>query len=245
MKNLTKLLSILIFLSSWRIAVASKAPTLERKFSNQSEASFIITGGNSDLETYNLKSNSSYTFTKNIVQLGGHYSFGKADNIENLKNWDINSSYQRVLSTKFNALFAEKVESNKFSGIKQRYNTDLGAKYKWITKDDLKAFFELAYRYTIDNKIDGTQAKEHKGRVFFQREQKVNKNLSTKIWVEYLHNFSDSDDYQVNFSPSLSVFISDMFSLKFSYEGSYDEKPSKSGSKKYDFIQSTALIANF
>lgn len=58
-------------------------------FSNESELTIIRNGGNTEQETWNTKTLNSYNHNKNTYKLGGHYSYGKADEELNTRNWDL------------------------------------------------------------------------------------------------------------------------------------------------------------
>jgi len=217
-----------------------------KKFSHESELSVVTAGGNSKLETYNAKTSNTYKLnTANLLAFGGHYTLGSASEVISTRNWDANLRFEHVLNEKFNVYLGEIVEGDKFSGFTERYNSDFGFKYKLIATDKLNLFTELGYRYTIQKAVDGSEQKDHKARLYAEGNKVFSESFNGKLWVEYLPNFSDSDDWSLTFEPSLAFTMSSNFSLKFAYKGIYDQKPAVSGNKKFDFLYTTALIAKF
>ena len=72
------------------------------------------------------------------------------------------------------------------------------------------------------------------------------KSFSLGAWVEYTPSVTDfANDQRINYSPYLTSVLTDMFSLKVSYEGRYRFKPAAPGNKLTDFTFTTALLAKF
>ena len=206
----------------------------ENKYSNESEASTLVNGGNTKLKTYNAKTLNKYKFSKNILKLGGHYTYGETEETESINNWDLNFRYERELSEKLDAFLGETLEGNKFAGFDYRYSLDLGMSYNFIKTEKMKLKTELGYRYTIEKKVDiDGKEKDHKGRFFFKAESKHFKSFTPKFWFEYIRNIEESEDYQVSFEPSITVILTSIFSLKTAYKGVYDNTPAKEGNSKY------------
>ncbi len=226
---------------------------------NESELSIIQTTGNTEVSTYNAKTKTTLEFEKYITTLGGHYflSFyqdedenGDNVNIESAKNWDYYAKLERTLTKKVNGFVQVQIEGDKFSGYTQRNNHDFGGKFKFIQTKKKSFFSELGLRYTVEYKDDVDQdedgiKKSNKGRVYFEFSESLNETLSYKLWLEYLPNFTEGDDYMINYEPSLSVLLSNTFSLKLSYNSAYDNVPADSENEKHDIKYTTSLIARY
>lgn len=224
------------------------------KFENQTELSMIQTGGNTKLETYNLSTLSKYSFTKSEFLFGGHYTLGTSeeenDIVEKSRNWDISAKYLRNLIKKLSYYTGVKFEGDTFAGYKQRDNYDLGLNYS-LYKTDKKSFSaEIGYRYTLERSVTRNSEGEdefefQKGRVQLSYSNKIKDYLRFDTTLEYLPNFTESEDYQVNFSPSLAVIINDVFSYKTSYIVNYDNEPNIEGNEYTDYKLTTSIIAKF
>lgn len=231
----------------------------ESKLSNESQLSIIQTGGNSAIETYNFQTKTDFVKNKNEYEIGGHYVLGTSENAEgdteeSARNWDYYGKYTRDLSNKLGVFLKYQVEGNEFSGIIQRNNSDAGLKYTFIKTDKKSFYSELGLRQTEETRLlkdeDGEDKFSfNKGRVYSEISQKLSSTLSYKFWAEYLPNFTESEDYLINFEPSVSVVLSDNLSFKVSYRGAYDNQPSinEDGSrqKHLDYTTATSLIAKF
>ncbi|MBT5094379.1 MAG: DUF481 domain-containing protein [Halobacteriovoraceae bacterium] len=219
-------------------------PSLQAKFNNESELTTIINGGNTEQETWNSKTLNTYLKNKNTYKLGGHYSYGKADDELNARNWDLNTRYERTLSEKWSAFSAIQREEDFFASLEYRWNYDLGGIYKFKLEKKQNLHFEAGYRRTLESDLEGRKTNGSKLRLYTEYSRQHNESLFYKLWVEALPNVSESDDWQVNFEPSLNLIMSKVFSLKLAYLHRYDNQPTPD-SKKSDYQYTTSLIAKF
>ena len=247
-----KIVFLLLFTSSAYAAIT-----------NESEVLLLQTGGNSVVETYNAKTIFSLKKDKRSYTFSGHYTLGVSEQtdangdtekIESARNWDALVRYEQELNAKLSGFTALQYEGDEFAGYKQRQNTDLGLKYILTKTDKINSFVEFGARYTMEKSTtrdeDGDDQLDYtKARFYYEFSNKVSKTLSYKFWTEYIPNFTDNEDYLLNFEPSLSYVLSDTFSLKTAYKGIYDNQPAVSDSGErdeyLDFIFTTSLIAKF
>ena len=215
------------------------------QYSNESEVSSVVTGGNSKVETYLVKTLNKYVSGKNTHQLSGHYTYGEARNEVSAREWTANYKFDHVWSDHFGYYLGEVIEGYRFQGIKARYNSDAGLKY-YFKKSELRNFFaEVGYRYTIEDRYYSETGYENKGRVFIEWNDKPNQNFSYRLWAEYIPNFTDTSDYLFIHEASVTSILTSMFSLKLAWKGIYDDKPIIAGNKNYDFTYTTSIVARF
>jgi putative salt-induced outer membrane protein len=216
------------------------------EFKSSSEASSIITGGNTELKTYLVKTENKWTKEKNIFSINGNYTYGESSNVTSAERWAIGIRYDRVLSKQIDAFIGELVESNRFAGFSRRYNTDAGLKAKLLKNEKTEAFVEAGFRYTVEKKKDPNikDDKDSKGRGYFEIKRVINESVNGRFWIEYVPNFTTSKDYLINLEPSLSVAMNNVFSLKFAFLWNYDNLPAP-GNGKHDYAYTTGVIANF
>jgi putative salt-induced outer membrane protein len=236
----------IILLKSLLIALFAFSPAAKAQFKSEESLAINLTGGNADLKTYNLSSKNSYTFDPHKFTLNGLYLYGESNSVRSAENWSFGLRYDYSFTAKISLYFGELVESDRFAGVSRRYNSDLGGVYSFI-KEDTKTFFtEVGLRYTIEKPSDDTQAdrKDFKGRIYFEGTNRFREGLTGKFWIEYLPNFTVSEDYLVNFEPSLTFTLSESFSLKSSYLWKYDNLPIPEN-RKHDYQYQLTLIAQF
>lgn len=218
--------------------------SLKAQFSHESEASMVVSGGNSSLEVYNVKTQNSYELNKNIFKLSGHYTYGTSNDVESARNWDGALRYDRELRKRLSAYVGQQIEGDSFNGIDYRYNSDIGAKY-FIIKDDKTTFStEAGYRYTIEKPIGAPKENDSKARVYVDAKRKHSESLKMKAFAEYIPNFTRTDDWLFNAGPSLDFILNSTFSLSLSYLIRYDHQP-VAGNGTTDYQYTTGLIAKF
>lgn len=219
----------------------------ESFFSHESQLSILNTGGNTEIQTYNLEVKNTYEKDKNKYHASGHYTYGKSQDIESARNWSALVRYDRMTSRKLSVFLSEEIEADKFQGLDRRSNTDLGLSYKLYQTEQSSLVVEAGYRYTYERSTDITVGSENfqKGRLFAEYAKSFREGLSARIWTELIPNFTDSEDYILRFQPSLRVSLTNVFSLSLSYRGVYDNQPSAPGRKKYDYTYTTSIIAKF
>ena len=233
MKTILCLALLLLPLLSWA------------QFKNESEISTVATGGNSEVETYLGKTTNDYAWGMNAIKFGGHYTYGESNGGVSARDWDVNTKYDRFLSSNFALTFGQLTEGYKFQGIKARYNEDAGVKYFWI-KSDMKNFFsEIGYRYTIEDRYFEENQYSNKGRVFSEYNHKYSETFQYRLWAEFVPNFSQSKDYLFIYEASITSILTSRLSLKLAYKGMYDNVPAIMGNKNYDYTYTTSLVAKF
>ena len=243
------------------LLVAVCSLNVRAQWKNQSELAALVTGGNTEIETYNLKSESTLKKEKRSYSFGGHYTLGTKgiDNDadgefdgkeESARNWDAHARYTQDLSAKTAAFIQVMFEGDRFAGYKQRQNYDLGGKYKFVESEKLNSFATLAYRYTIEqtvtrNEDDEDVFNDNKAVTYYEINKEIRKGFSYKFWIEYIYNFTRTEDFLINFEPSLAFAMSETFSVKIAYKGMYDNEPATEGNEQMDWQYTTALLASF
>lgn len=220
--------------------------TVFAKLSHESEVSSVVTGGNSNVETYLFKTANQYEVKAMTYRVNGRYSYGEAGEEVSAREWDITLKIERMFSESFAFYVAETVEGYRFQGIKARYNSDVGLKYYYVKSDTLNIFSEAGVRYTVEDQYGPEPTRyENKGRLYSEINDQPNKNFSYRLWLEYVPNFTNTDDYLVIHEASITSILNSVFSLKFAFKGIYDDQPVVEGNKNYDYTYTTSLVARF
>lgn len=233
---------------------------------NESELGYVVTGGNSESETSTLKQTSTYNWEKDSLIFKGHYLQAsgtvnvtptQTQSQDTAENWAAKLRYEHVLVPKwFDAFIAHGWYGDRFQGIREGYVTDLGLKYYTANSKEYTQFFEVGYTHRRElyqtaptdpvGVGDASHPEFHSARLYGEVKYQHNKSLVLGAWVEYLPSIVDfSNDQRLNYSPYLTSVLTDMFSLKISYEGRYRYKPAQPGNKLTDYTFTTALLAKF
>lgn len=219
------------------------------KLSHESEASVVLTSGNSDTQTFSAKQETGYSWERNTVALGASFLRGTTAGTETAKRWDIGLRYDRVIYEQLSAFLAYQIDSAPFAGTYLRHTIDLGAKYNFLNTDTTVLLGELGYRvtpetFTLDNGVTTAGSlTSHMSRAFLEWKEKWNPSVSSRLWGEYLQSFTNTSDYRFNIEPSISVFLSQVFSIKTAYLIAFRNVPAVAGKNTSDTTFTTSLVA--
>ncbi len=232
---------------------------------NETALGYVVTGGNSESETTSLKHRTTYNWTRDVLQLTGHYiqtsGVDQTTDTENVtaENWASTLRYEKVFEPKwFNGFVSYGWRGDRFQGVRHGQDADIGVKYFTANSEKYKQFFEVGYRYTrellVSEPAQGDRVgvgnrihpEYHYARLYAQADYIYSKSFSLGAWVEFLPSINDfSNDQRLNYSPYLTSVLTDIFSLKVAYEGRYRYKLAPGATKYTDFTFTTALIAKF
>lgn len=232
-------------------AAAAPAAPPPPAYQNESQAAVVQTSGNTTTESFSFKQLSTYTHEKDTGKVTGSYLKTSTDSVDTALKWDIGARYERLLTEKFSGYLGYSVESDRFANFIQRNNADLGGKYQIRKSEKFDAVSELGYRYTIEDRAQQTTDLYYSSvRLYLEGVYRINETNSTKLWVEYLPNLDDSDNYKINTEASISSAINTMFSLKVAYLVNYNNGQIKDATTGIrpdytDTTLTTALVAKF
>lgn len=241
MKKTILLFTLLSAGASW----AQDQDPSSGKFSNESEASAVVSGGNTKITVYNVVTESTYAWDKNEVRAGGHYTYGTSEEVLSARNWDLNARYDREVSKNFGLFTAYEYEEDKFRGLTFRQNADLGVQFKAIRSDKQKLDFEAGYRFTAEKNLQGVTDDLQKSRYALSYEFKSERNWSLKSKKELILNHTETSDTIFTIEPSFNVALSNIISFKLGYKGIYDNEPNAGVTAKFDYQVTSGLIAKF
>lgn len=227
------------------VLAAFAAPLAHADFKNDAELGLIVTNGNTKTQSLSLKDATNYTWEKNVATFTGNFLRAEQNDALSAKNWGIGLRYEREIHALLNAFAAQQVEADRFAGIRQRYNSDLGAKYFLRKLDkDFIWFFEAGYRFTKQNNTSGTVDNFQKARVYGEAEKFWSPTTSTKLWVEFQPNFTLSRAWLLNSEASVSSALSSVFAIKTAYLVRINNLPPVAAGKT-DTSFTTSLVAKF
>ncbi len=225
---------------------------------DESELGYIVVGGNAKSQSFSGKQATWYQFDNDILKLSGHYLSSKAQNqatkqLEGVaENWSAVLRFEHiVIPNTFNVYTQAGVRGDRFVGVDFGQAYDLGVKYFWVSSETVKFFSEVGYQYLkedfIANSTPGSPAyrEAHFLRLYSQVDYIYTPSIKFGLWLEYLPDITEEENYRVNFSPYMLAILSDTFSLKFGYEGYYRNLPVSPNTIRFDYRHVTALIAKF
>ena len=231
---------ILLLLGLSTHAACAEAP----KVSDTAELSYVDTGGNSKLRSLVINNLLKYPVSdKTGIDWKINALYGESDGVKSAERYltELRGTYQ--VTDRMYSLVMGSWTRDTFAGFDARYFLGAGIGYKIITSMPHLLQVEAGLNYTIEDRTDGTNNTYPGGRVFGQYEYHFNdKNKFTQS-VEYLPDFKDAENYNINSETALISAISTFLSMKGSYVIRYDHEPA-AGTKETDTILGITLVMN-
>lgn len=212
-------------------------------FKNESEAGVVVANGNSKSQSYNLKQTNSYGWTQDELKFHGRYLDVSSLGVTSAENWLLTVRYERIINPIWSTFVAETASGDRFAGIDQKYSSDIGAKYQILKHDDIVWSAEAGYRYSEEHRTDKHTHTQHIGRFYTEVTKNIGVASSGKVSLEYLPDLTLEKDFQVNSESSISSILTDILSIKITYQLKFDNTPAKAGAVKTDTVFTTGLVA--
>jgi putative salt-induced outer membrane protein len=227
-------------------ALMGAAYAEEKKWTDEAELSFVDTGGNTEVVSLSGKNLLKYAFTEKLLgawKLGALY--GESDNVKNAEKYytEFRLDYSYTDTIYFLAMGGW--VQDKFAGIESRYYLGPGVGYKFLTGPKHFLVAEGGLNYVAEEYITNTEEDFLQGRVYGLYQYAFSKKNRFSQSLEFLYDFDDSDNYNVNSETALITALSNYFSLKTSYEIRYDHEPVPATLKDTDTVLSVTLVVNF
>jgi len=172
----------------------------------------------------------------------------------NSKSEGIKSAENYASELRGDYLFSEHVYAgiavgwfkDKFAGIDMRYYAGPVAGYKVFIgpKHFLKT--EAGLDYVTEEYTNNTESDFLRGRAFGAYEFHFTELNKFSQSLEYLYDFDNTNNYNINSVSAMVTVLSQNFSLKTSYEVKYDNEPIGARlNKKTDTLLAVSLLVNF
>ncbi len=212
-------------------------------FKNESEAGVVVANGNSKSQSYNLKQTNSYGWTQDELKFHGRYLDVSSLGVTSAENWLLTVRYERIINPVWSTFVAETASGDRFAGIDQKYASDIGAKYQILKQDHFTWSAEAGYRYSEEHQTNKHTHTQHIGRFYTEVTKDIGIASSGKVSLEYLPDLTSEKDFQVNSESSISSILTDVLSIKITYQLKFDNTPAKAGAVKTDTVFTTGLVA--
>jgi putative salt-induced outer membrane protein len=218
----------------------------EKRWTDEAELSFVDTGGNTDLMSLSAKNLLTYTFDENLSGMWKLSAlYGESDGVKNAERYATEIRLEYLVTEQlFSSIMAGWLK-DEFSGIYSRYYLGPGVGYKFLAGPKHFLEGELGVNYVTDEYTDDTEADYMQGRAFGKYEYAFTKKNKFSQSVEFLYDFEESENYNINSETALISALSDYLSLKATYEIKYDNEPVPATLEETDTILSITLVVTF
>lgn len=225
------------------LLIACKVQAQDQKFQDEAELSYVETGGNSTVSTLAAKNELKHKFNEKFDAAWKIAALNsKSDGIRNAENYSTEARINYSVNSRFYTSFIAGWLKNNYTGIDSRYYFGPAAGYRILLGP--KHFFhtETGLDYVSEDYRDNTDNDYLRGRVFSQYEFRFNSKNKFSQTLEYLHDFEQSDNYNIISTSALTSALNSFMSLKTSYEIRIDNLPTPNELKDKDTIFSAALV---
>ena len=216
-----------------------------KRITDEAQLSYVDTQGNSRLSSLLLVNTLKYTPLDYLIATW---------NVEVLKTSQdgVGTAERYTTFLRLDYLISSRLYSfadvlwlqDEFANIDDRYYLGAGLGYKILAGPTHILNTEAGVNYTMDTYTTPDPDNNYLGgRIFGKYTYNFTAKNKFEQAVEYLHDFDNSENYNVNSDTSLTASINSMLSLKTSYKVKYDNEPV--GDAVYaDRILAVTLVVN-
>jgi putative salt-induced outer membrane protein len=217
----------------------------EPRWHDEAELTFVDTSGNTEVTTLSAKNTLTVPFsgtTKGTWKLGALY--GKSEGVKNAESYFTEIRLDHSYTERLYSFGYGGWQKDKFAGIDAWYYLGAGGGYKFFTGPKHFLLGEAGLAYTRKEYTDNTANDFPGGRFFGKYEYRFTEKNKFTQSLEWLSDFSEFDNWNLNSETALLSALNSWLSLKASYLVKYDNNPI-AGVKKTDRILGMALVMNF
>ena len=217
----------------------------DKNWSNSTELSFVNTTGNTEVTTLSAKDKLTYKFSpkiETILNLAALY--GKSDGVTNSENYSAKLKISYLISERFYTSLIAGWSKDEFAGVDSKIWIGPALGYKILTGPKHTLDFEAGAEYVDEKFVDDTKNGYFNGRAFTEYKFIFSEKSNLSQSLEFNYDFENSDNYDMTSVTAITTALSDMLSLKASYNINYVNVPVPATLKKTDTALSVSLIIN-
>jgi len=233
-------ITVAIGLSS--LAWGDEAP--KKNWKDSAEVSIVSTNGNSKASSASGKDTFSYKWSKSTLDLFASALKSEAKGVTTAEKYNAGEKFEYDLSPKNYAYQRFVWDKDRFSGIRNRYDSSVGLGRELIATPQDNLIAELGAGYIVEERI-GSQTNDFpSSRAFGKYVRKISKTSDFSQTVEYIQNLKFGDDFRINTESALTAVVSTHVSMKLSYLWNYVAQP-PTGFGRNDTTTTVALVVDY
>ena len=227
------------------VCMSSSLFAQEKNWGNSTELSFVNTSGNTEVTTFAAKDKLSYKFSpkiETILRLSALY--GKSDGVKTSENYSAKLKGTYLISERFYTGIVAGWSKDIFAGIDSKISIGPALGYKILTGPTHTLDFEAGVEYVDEKYTDATKNDYFNGRASIEYLYAFSEKSNVGQSLEFNYDFENSDNYDIASVTAVTTALSDMLSLKASYNIIFVNAPVPTTLKKTDTTLSVSLIIN-
>ncbi|MDP8241985.1 MAG: DUF481 domain-containing protein [Candidatus Celaenobacter antarcticus] len=227
------------------VCLSSTLFSQEKNWSNSTELSFVNTSGNTEVTTLSAKDKLTYKFSPKIeTVLRLAVLYGKSDGIKNSESYSVKLKTSYLISERFYTSLIAGWSKDEFAGIDSKMWVGPALGYKVLTGPKNTLDFEAGVEYVDEKFTDDTKNDYFNGRAFTEYKYAFSDKSNLSQSLEFNYDFENSENYDIASVTAVTTSLSDMLSLKASYNINFVNAPVPTTLKKTDTTLSVSLIIN-
>jgi len=237
--RLISLAAVFLLVTFCFTGIARTAP-----WADQAELSFVDTGGNTETSSLSVKNTLKGPLSPKLTltwSLSG--LLAETDDVTTAEQYFTEVRLDYALSERFYGFGLGSWKQDEPAGLNNRTTLGLGAGYKFLTGPAHELSGEAGVNQVSEEFTDSTDNDFTSGRLFGSYAWNLSESSKLTQTVEYLSDFDNSDNYQTNSETAYISTLSDILSLKTSYNVQYDNDPPATF-KKTDTKLGVTLVFN-
>jgi len=236
---------------NYQIPFLAFAETTEPKMiADEAQLSYIDSQGNTRLSSLLLVNNLIYTPIDYLIATWNIEALKTSqDGVKTAERYSTFLRLDYLMGSRMYSFGDVAWLQDEFASIDHRYYFGAGLGYSILVGPRHILKTEAGINYTMDTYIETVDPNDDPennylgGRIFGKYTFSFTPTNKFEQTVEYLHDFENSDNFNVNSDTSLSATLNSRLSLKTSYKVKYDNEPA--GVAKYtDRILALTLVVN-
>jgi len=244
--HLIKISSVFIALVMVLAVGAVAEEPVDKKWKDEAEFMFVQTGGNTDVRTLAFRNMLEYKFSKPLI---GVWNISILDT----ETDDVQTAERYYSDLRLDYLFTEHWYAyvlgtrlrDEFAGFDQRYTIGPGAGYKILIGPKHFLAAEAGLAYASEDYVVEEDEQFAEGRAYGKYEYHFTEKNKFLLASEYLHDFDDNRNYKSNSEAAILSALTDVLSLKVSYEVRYQNRPKPSDLEKTDTVFGAAIVVTY
>ncbi|HHI87744.1 MAG TPA: DUF481 domain-containing protein [Candidatus Cloacimonetes bacterium] len=217
----------------------------DKNWSNSTELSFVNTTGNTEVSTLSAKDKLTYKFSPKIeTTLNLAALYGKSDGVKNSENYMAKIKISYLISERLYTSLIAGWSKDEFAGVDSKIWIGPALGYKILSGEKHTLDFEAGAEYVDEKFIDDTKNGYFNGRAFSEYKFMFTEKSNLSQSLEFNYDFENSDNYDMTSITAITTSLSDILSLKASYNINYVNVPVPVTLENTDTTLSVSLIIN-
>lgn len=213
---------------------------------DEAEVSFVSTWGNTEITTFSLKNRLEVDLTdRDTLRWDASALLSENGGERTAERYATELRLDHSYTERLYSFAYGGWSKDEFKGIDQRVDGGAGAGYRLLDGPKHHLALEGGLACAYEEYTDGTDDTFPEGRGYAEYEYRFTEDTSASQSVEVRVNLSDTEDTVVRSVTAVTTSLTEILSLKTSYEVVYDNQPQPATLDETDSMLTVALVVTY